>query len=127
MRFADVAWHGAIFGDPTPRGRIEKAAGRHRFSGFVIAHEMRSAAEDHRRFPFAGVPHLLLAKARVCKMRFSSQRPVGCKEQEQVAALPMALARLEHGLLSWHVIATVAVDEDQAAKAVLDEILQQTV
>ena len=53
------------------------------------------------------------------------QEPVGRRQQEQVVALAVALAGLEDRLLRRHDIASVAVQEHDAAETVRDEVVDQ--
>src|SRR5205823_14307274 len=53
--------------------------------------------------------------------------PVSGKQKEQVIAGAMTLARFKNGLPARNIVASMPVDDDEATKAVSDEVFQETV
>ncbi len=81
--------------------------------------------QDHRGLPLAGVPHLLLRDRGIDLVGLTPQQPVGGRQQEQVVTLAIALAGLENSLLGRHDVASVAIQEHDAAKTVGDKVVDQ--
>ena len=81
--------------------------------------------QDHRGLPLAGVSHPLLHDRGIDQVGLAPQEPVGRRQQQQVVALPIALAGLEDSLLRRHDVASVAVQEHDAAETVRDQVVDQ--
>src|SRR5579883_479299 len=101
-RVADMTVDTPLPGDPAPGRRLEGRAGRDRLDRAEIADEARRQVQDHRGLPFAGVGHPLLRDRGVRLVRLTTQEPVGRRQEQQVVALPIALAGLEDRLLAGH-------------------------
>src|ERR1051326_4447955 len=120
-----MAGHGAILGRPSAGGRLEWVTGGNGIELIQSPDQLWSQAQDHRSFPFVGVAHLMLPEARLDLPRLCPELPVGREQQQQIMPLPVPLTDLEHRLASRHVVATVAIDEDETPKAMPDKILHQ--
>lgn len=124
---SDVARVGTVAGGPGAVGGEEGVAGLDGLGGLVIADELGSDAEDHGGFPFAGMAHLVLVEVGTRLGWATTEVPVGGEEEEEVGALAVGLAEFEDGLAAWDIVAAMAIEEDDAPEAVLEEVLGEAV
>src|SRR5436189_4323413 len=111
---AQVTGFGSFLRNPPARGGREAIARLDREDAFEIADEIGSQAKHHGCFPLARMGHLALPQAERSQAGCGSQVPIGAHYQQQVIALAMALPRFKYGLLSRHIIPTMAIDQYEA-------------
>ena len=122
LRRSDVAGGGALFGDPAAIGGVEGVAGGDGFEpGYIANDEVGREGENHRRFPFAGVAHVLLNEVFAALVGFG-EIPIRGEEEKQIVPIPILLAKLEDGLFGGDDVAAVTVQEEDAFESVAEEV-----
>ena len=126
-RISNVARLAPISHDPATGSGLESIAERH-LSGFAdLADEFRSQAEDHARFPFAGMSHDALLNAGIAKPGFSTEVPVGREEEEEIVAFAVFLPGLEDCLFAGSIVAAVAVEKKESGESMGNEVLKEAI
>ncbi len=95
----------------------------HRFQRVNLPHQPGIQAQDHRRLPFAGVPHLRLTKRGGIGGSQVGEMPIRREEQQQIGTLTVALACLEHRLPARDVVPAVSIEEHDPSKSVHQSVL----
>lgn len=125
VRAADMARSSAVLGDPGAVGGFEGVAEGNGRKVFPVTDEIRMEAENHGCLPLAGMAHFGLGERRVEFAGFRTEQPISCEEQEEILFVAIFLAEFESGLSSGNVIAAMAIEKDNAAETVVEEILRE--
>src|SRR4051812_24774305 len=91
----------------------------------MVMDELGRDLQDHRRLPFAGVTHVGLLQAWVKFLRFGTEQPIRSEQQQKIRAASILLALLENCLPARHVVSPMPVDDHNAAKPLVNEVLEQ--
>ena len=124
-RVANVTGRSSILGDPAATCRLKRIPKIDWLDTFEIPHKLRRDTEHHGGFPFASVAHVRLFDGSVHFMRLAAQSPVRREQEKQILALSVSLTHFKHSLFTGHIVAAVAVDQNQPLESVLDEVFQQ--